>query len=100
LNGEGRKGSGVTCATCHMPRLETEDQYGRKHAAITHNQNDTLKPNEKMIRPVCLNCHGMQFSLDSLVDRSVIDGNFTKRPSVHVESIDWVVKRAKEKQGN
>ncbi len=98
LSGKRAEGTGVTCATCHMPRLEMEDDYGRKRAAITHNQNDTLKPNEKMIRPVCLSCHGMQFTLDSLADKDVIDSNFTLRPSVHVESIDWVVKRAKEKQ--
>ena len=35
-----RKGSGVTCATCHMPWVETEDEYGRKRVSVTHNQND------------------------------------------------------------
>ena len=51
-----------------------------------------------MIRPVCLSCHGLQFSLDSLADRKVIDSDFTLRPSVHVPSIDWAVKCAKEKK--
>ena len=50
-----------------------------------------------MIRPVCVACHGLQFSLDSLADKALIDSDFTGRPSVHVESIDWVVARAKEK---
>lgn len=98
LNGEADKGSGVTCATCHMPRLEMEDDYGLKSVVVTHNQNFTLQPNEKMIRPVCLSCHGLQFSLDSLADKDVIDSNFTKRPSVRVESIDWVMERVKERQ--
>jgi hypothetical protein len=97
LRGEAPKGSGVTCASCHMPRAETEDEFGRKRLTVTHNQNDTLQPNEKMIRPVCLSCHGLQFSLDSLADKGVIASNFTKRPGLRVESIDWVIKRAKQR---
>ncbi len=98
LRGEAEKGSGVTCATCHMPKLESQDEYGTRSVAVTHNQNETLRPNEKMVRPVCLSCHGLQFSLDSLADRRVVASNFTLRPSVHVQSIDWVVKRIKEKR--
>jgi hypothetical protein len=98
LRGEANEGSGVTCATCHMPRLETEDEYGLIHISVTHNQNETLQPNEKMIRPVCLSCHGLQFSLDSLADKDVITSNFTKHPSIRVQSIDWVIKRVEERQ--
>ncbi|MBX2804919.1 MAG: cytochrome c3 family protein [Hyphomicrobiales bacterium] len=96
--GEGVSGSGVSCATCHMPRIEVEDEYGLKSIVVTHNQNFTLEPNEKMIRPVCLSCHGLQFSLDSLADQGVISSNFTKGPSIRVESIDWVMNRIKARQ--
>ena len=34
----------------------------------SHNQNDGLRSNEKMIRPVCLDCHGLGFAIDALAD--------------------------------
>ena len=34
----------------------------------SHNQSDGLRPNEKMIRPVCLDCHGLGFAIDALAD--------------------------------
>lgn len=95
--GELPPGSGVSCAACHMPRLKQEDDYGRETVLVTHNQNDNLKPNEKMVRPVCADCHGLQFTLNSLADPALIERNFTGRPAVHIPSIDWVAKRLKEK---
>lgn len=94
ISGEAAPGSGVSCATCHMPVLEHENDYGDAAYYITHNQNDTLRPNEKMIRPVCMNCHGLQFTLNALADKKLIEKNFAGQPSVHVQSIDWVLKRA------
>ena len=88
LAGDAPAGSGVTCATCHLPQTE------RKGAAVTnHNQNDTLRPNEKMIRPVCMNCHGLEFAIDALADPALISNNFSGQPIRHVESIDWAIKR-------
>lgn len=69
---------------------------GKRRGKVTtnHNQNDSLRPNEKMIRPVCLDCHGLAFSLDALADTDLIDRNFAGKPEVHVESIEWAVRRA------
>lgn len=87
-SGNGPAGSGVTCATCHMPQEE------KKGFALTnHNQNDTLRPNEKMIRPVCMSCHGLGFAMDALADPALIANNFSGQPSRHIESIDWALKR-------
>lgn len=81
-------GSGVTCATCHMPQTE------KKGVAVTnHNQNDTLRPNEKMIRSVCMTCHGLGFAIDALADPALIANNFSSQPNRHVDSIDWALKR-------
>ncbi len=89
--GEAPSGSGVSCATCHM------EKFKRRGEIVTnHNQNDTLRPNEKMIRPVCLDCHGLQFSLDSLADKALIDRNFQGKPSVRVESIHWALQSENE----
>lgn len=88
LAGDAPVGSGVTCATCHMPQAE------KKGVALTnHNQNDNLRPNEKMIRSVCLECHGLGFAIDALADPALIANNFSGQPSRHIESIDWALKR-------
>lgn len=80
----------VTCASCHMPRLEQAD--GSFH--VQHNQSANLRPNEKMIRSVCMDCHGLGFAIDALADPALIRRNFTGQPAVHIESIDMAVERA------
>ena len=86
--GNAPAGTGVTCATCHMPQSE------KKGFAVTnHNQNDNLRPNEKMIRSVCLDCHGLGFAIDALADPALIANNFKGQPSRHIESIDWATSR-------
>ena len=90
MAGDAAPGTGVGCADCHMPRLEHPDT-GK--VFVTHNQNETLRPNEKMIRPTCLSCHGLSFSIDALADAALVKRNFAGQPSAHVEGIDWAVKR-------
>jgi nitrate reductase cytochrome c-type subunit len=88
LAGDLPPGSGVTCATCHMPKSE------RRGVVLTnHNQNTNLRPNEKMIRSVCLTCHSLEFSIDALADSDLVTGNFAGQPDRHIESIDWAVNR-------
>lgn len=93
-DGEIAAEAGVTCATCHMPRTDRSYEWGAYvHVLVDHNQSHTMRPNEKMIRAVCLDCHGLGFSLDALADRELIERNFDGRPSVHVESIDFALER-------
>jgi hypothetical protein len=88
----------VTCATCHLPRIESDkrDADGKRLSRVEHNQNATLRPNEKMIRPTCMNCHSLEFSIDALADPELIRNNFNGQPAQHVESIDWALKRASQ----
>lgn len=89
----GIAGTGVSCATCHMPRESTrQDLTGE--IRVQHNQNHNLRPNEKMIRGVCITCHGLEFSINALADRELIDRNFRGRPAIHVESMEMVRRRA------
>lgn len=94
LAGEAEPGTGVSCATCHLPRVDEGNGL-----AVQHNQNDYLRPNEKLARPVCTQCHGLQYSLDALADADLIKNNFAEPPSAHVESIDmakaWSDERAR-----
>ena len=88
--GELPPGSGVTCATCHMPREEK-----RGGIFVQHNQSLTMRPVEKMVRPVCLQCHSLEFSLDALADPHLLENNFNGKPDTHVPSIDMAVDRDK-----
>jgi hypothetical protein len=77
-----------------MPRTEHRYlEYDFKTWFVQHNQNDTLRPNEKMIRPVCQSCHGLPFVLDALADAELVERNFSGAPSVHVPSVDMAVAR-------
>lgn len=89
--GETESGSGVSCATCHLPRSGSEDRV-----RVEHNQNANLRPNEKMIRGVCGNCHGIGFSIDSLADPALVEANFRGRPQQHVQSIEMAMSRRRD----
>ena len=90
LLGSAPRGSGVSCATCHLPRQELED--GRR--VTVHDQNDNLRPSEKMLRGVCNECHGLGFSIDALADQELVLRNFNGKPRTHVESVDMAKSRA------
>ena len=88
--------AGVSCATCHLPRM-TAKHKGKKRTLVQHNQNHNLRPNEKMIRDVCLSCHGLGFSIDALADTTLVANNFNGNPKENIPSIAMAVKREKEK---
>jgi hypothetical protein len=97
ITGQAKANSGVSCATCHMPRQLTKVD-GHKLVLAEHNQNMNLRPNEKMLRSVCMECHGLGFSIDALADKKLIDNNFNGMPSVHIESIDLVKRRLEKRK--
>ena len=92
--GVGELGTGVSCATCHMPRTESSD--GK--TTVVHNQNWNLEPNEKMVRSVCANCHGVSFSLDALASAELIENCFSTAPETHVQSLEMVREWFERKQ--
>ncbi len=95
--GLGEAGTGVSCATCHFPRILHKER-GEDRVLVQHNPNMTLRPNEKMIRPVCLNCHGLGFAIDALADPVLIQNNFNGKPAQHITSLDMARERLKHKQ--
>jgi hypothetical protein len=92
LEGRGMPGSGVSCATCHLPR-EAFNAEPEERILVQHNQNLNLRPNQKMIRSVCLHCHGLAFTMDALADRTLIHNNFAGKPARHIESVDMAAQR-------
>jgi len=92
LSSEGEPGSGVSCASCHLPR-ERRRVAGEDRIVVQHNQNANLRPNEKMIRDVCLTCHSLTLAIDALADPDLVRRNFVGLPSRHVRSIDMALSR-------
>ncbi|WP_228289112.1 cytochrome c3 family protein [Marinobacter salinisoli] len=92
LDGKVAREEAVSCATCHLPRTETK-QFSTTTVRVDHNQNNTLRPNEKMIRTTCMHCHGLGFSLDALASEALIQSNFTGLPPTHIPSIDMALDR-------
>ncbi|MEM6472124.1 MAG: cytochrome c3 family protein [Planctomycetota bacterium] len=97
ITGGGQRGTGVSCATCHLPRLEGDDGI-----FVQHDQSSNLRPNEKMAREVCLHCHGLEFSLSALADTELIRRQFDHAPLETVPSVqmarDWFESRAKRRK--
>jgi predicted CXXCH cytochrome family protein len=96
LSGSAPEGSGVSCATCHMPRAKVKEEGGER-IAVTHNQNANLRPNSKMIRTVCLECHGLGFTLEALADPDLLLNNYSGTPKKRIESLEMVRKRRLDK---
>lgn len=82
IAGESAAGTGVSCATCHLPRLEDGDVV-----TVSHNQSEFLRPSDTMARTVCSHCHGLEFSLSSLADDEVARGCFGESPGERNQSV-------------
>lgn len=97
--GRGAPGSGVSCATCHLPRATQRDPEGGLWVAAQHNQSANLRPVEQMVRSVCMNCHGLGFALDALADPKLLRNNFNGRPVAQVPSIGMALERERRRSG-
>lgn len=91
--GEAPAGSGVTCATCHMPRERIDTEEGTR-IAVQHDNSATMRPFSKMVRPVCQQCHGLGFALDALSDPQLVARNFDGRPSATHKSIEMALAKS------
>ena len=80
--GSVAESTGVSCASCHMPRLED-----RSGVTVSHNQSGFLRPSDTMAREVCGHCHGLEFSLSSLADPDCVGGCFSVSPATRNESV-------------
>lgn len=95
--GELQAGRGLSCAGCHLPR-EQMRQQGHTRIRVQHNQNANLRPNEKMLRDVCMHCHGYEFAVNALADPALIRNNFAGRPAVNIDSVEMAVQRERDKR--
>jgi hypothetical protein len=75
----------VSCATCHLPRhqVKTGD---RPVTLVNHNNTYTLLPRDRMVKEVCMNCHGVEYSYNSIFDDDLVETNFDKPPKLSLET--------------
>ena len=88
--GEIKNNEGVSCASCHMPRVSIDVSEWLSRITVDHNQNANLSPNSKMIRSACLHCHGLEFSINALADEALIRNNFSGQPVFRTDSMRLV----------
>lgn len=85
--------SAVTCATCHLPR-QTLGETDR--VFVNHNNTYTLLPRDRMVSDVCMNCHGLEHSYNSIFDDDLVEANFDQQPTQEMETFELI--RAFEQQ--
>ncbi|MBF0186758.1 MAG: cytochrome c3 family protein [Magnetococcales bacterium] len=96
--GQGAPGTGVTCATCHFPRVPQRKRRGVVHNLVQHNPSGTLRPWSKMVREVCLECHGLGFSMNALFDQQLAADNFNRAPGSVQKSLDLLKQKQNQKR--
>jgi hypothetical protein len=77
----------VTCATCHLPRQtvgETDAVF------VNHNNTYTLLPRDRMVKDVCMNCHGLEHSYNSIFDDDLVEANFAQMPTQTMETFELI----------
>jgi hypothetical protein len=79
----------VSCATCHLPRHQITAGDGPV-TLVNHNNTYTLLPRDRMVKEVCMNCHGVEYSYNSIFDDALVEANFDQPPSQSMETFDLV----------
>ena len=75
----------VTCATCHLPREVSGDRV-----LVNHNNTYTLKPRDRMVKEVCMNCHGVEHAYNSIFDDELVEANFARPPNQKLRTFKLV----------
>ena len=98
INGDAEPGTGVSCASCHMPRISHDISEWSTRIIVDHNQSANFSPNTKMIRSSCQHCHGLEFSLDALADTTLVDSNYASTPEKHITTMDLAEKEDRRRK--
>ncbi len=75
----------MTCATCHLPREVSGDAI-----LVNHNNTYTLKPRDRMVKEVCMNCHGVEHAYNSIFDDELVEANFARPPTQKLQTFQLV----------
>ena len=90
----------VTCSTCHLPRTAQKKGDGSLLVKVNHNNTYNLKPRDRMVGDVCMNCHGVEYSYNSIFDDELVEANFDRPPTLEHPSFDLVRAAEAKRSGN
>lgn len=85
----------VTCSACHLPR---QQQNGT--VFVNHNNTYTLLPRDRMVKEVCINCHGVEYAYESIFDDALVENNFAAAPTQDMETFEMIRALEKERSGS
>ncbi|MEM6254064.1 MAG: cytochrome c3 family protein [Cyanobacteria bacterium P01_D01_bin.156] len=88
----------VSCATCHLPRFS--DENAGDVVRVNHNNTYNLKPQDRMVGDVCMNCHGIEYSYNSIFDPELVEANFDRPPTLEMETFDLMKAAEARRSGN
>jgi hypothetical protein len=71
------------------------EREGKRMVLAAHNQNDNLRPVDRMARDVCMHCHGLGYSLQALADRPLVERNFIGSPAAGARTSMTLLKEEK-----
>jgi predicted CXXCH cytochrome family protein len=91
--------TGVSCATCHMPRTRLNGEKNGR-VVVNHNNSWTLLPRDRMVKEVCLACHDLEFSINSIFDERLIQNNFQGVPTRRHETLKMVEAESRSEKTN
>ena len=89
----------VTCATCHLPRT-AQKKGDSLLVQVNHNNTYTLKPQDRMVGDVCMNCHGLEYGYNSIFDDELVEANFDRPPTLEHPSFELVRAAREKRSGN
>lgn len=90
----------VTCATCHLPRTAQKRGDGMLLVKVNHNNTYNLKPQDRMVGDVCMSCHGVEYSYNSIFDDDLVEANFDRPPTLALETFNLMEAAEKRRSGN
>lgn len=94
-----RPGAGaVSCATCHLPRMI--DEFDDDVVHVNHNNTYNLKPQDRMVGDVCMNCHGVEYSYNSIFDPELVEANFDRPPTLELQTFELMKAAEERRTGN
>ncbi|MGD1950590.1 MAG: cytochrome c3 family protein [Leptolyngbyaceae cyanobacterium] len=89
----------VSCSTCHLPRV-THGQGDSAVVKVNHNNTYNLKPQDRMVGDVCMNCHGLEYGYNSIFDPELVEANFDRPPTLEMQTFDLMEAAEARRTGN
>ncbi|MEM9266491.1 MAG: cytochrome c3 family protein [Cyanobacteria bacterium P01_F01_bin.13] len=89
----------VSCSTCHLPRV-VDDRPEVPIVNVNHNNTYNLKPQDRMVGDVCMNCHGIEYSYNSIFDPELVEANFDRPPTLELQSFELMKAAEERRTGN